>query len=63
MKKNLFAVKAQVDYEYDHVISLWTTEAEAKRELKNVKRLADNQWVDKFYIVEVRLNNREMFIK
>ena len=61
MEKNLFAVKAQVDYEYDDVISLWTTEAEAKRELKNVKRLAANQWVNKFYIVEVRVNNREMF--
>ena len=62
MEKNLFAVKALVRYEYDEIISLWTNEDDAKRELKNVRRTKDAEWVDRFYVAKVQLNNRELYI-
>ena len=62
MEKNLFAVKALVRYEYDEIISLWTNEDDAKRELKNVCRTKDAEWVDRFYVAKVQLNNRELYI-
>jgi hypothetical protein len=62
MEKNLFAVKASVRYEYDEIISLWTNEDDAKRELKNVRRTKDAEWADRFYVAKVQLNNRELYI-
>lgn len=62
MEKNLFAVKALIRYQSDEIISLWTNEADAKRELKNIRRTKDNEWADRFYIAKVQLNNRELHI-
>lgn len=62
MKKNLFAIKQRIPYEIDDIVSIWTTEAEAKNELRKVRRTVDAE-DSEFYMAEVRLNNREMFVK
>lgn len=62
MKKNLFAIKQRIPYEIDEIVSIWTTEAEAKDELRKVRRTVDAEHSE-FYLAEVRLNNRDMFVK
>ena len=62
MEKNLFAIIASVKFESTEIVSLWTSEEDARRELKNVRRAKDSFWVDRFYISKVQLNNREMYV-
>ena len=61
MENNLFAVRATIRYQSDEIVSLWTSEADAKRELKNIRRAKDSEWADRYYVSKVRLNNREMY--
>ena len=58
--KNLFAVRAFVRYESDDIVSLWTTEESAKEELKKIKRTRYADFVTRYYVDEVRVNNRDM---